>query len=83
VRFLFEGYYLPATVGVRAGVPTTITFVIKSDSGCGNTVEIPALKKTLALHVGQSRSVHFTPAKNQVIGFACPMKMIKGSVTAH
>jgi plastocyanin domain-containing protein len=33
--------------------------------------------------VGQSRSVHFTPAKNQVIGFACPMKMIKGSVTAH
>ncbi len=83
VRVIIDGGYKPATVSVKAGVPTTLSFTLKSDSDCGNTVVIPALKKTLDLKVGQTKSVSFTPKKNQTLTFACPMKMLTGKVVAR
>lgn len=79
---VIDGAYKPATVSVKAGVPTMLMFTLKKDSGCGNTVVIPALKKTLALKVGQTQSVTFTPKKGQTLAFACPMDMFKGKVVA-
>jgi plastocyanin domain-containing protein len=82
-RVVIDGAYKPATLSVKAGVPTKLSFTLKSDSGCGNTVVIPSLKKTLDLKVGQTQTVSFTPKKNQTIAFACPMQMFKGKVVAR
>jgi len=83
IHVVIDNAYQPASVQVVAGVPTTLSFTLKHDSGCGNTVVIPSLGKTLALRVGQTMSVSFTPTKNQTLAFACPMKMFQGQIVAR
>ncbi|RYX85087.1 hypothetical protein EON83_07520 [bacterium] len=82
-RVVIDGSYKPESVTLKAGIPATLSFTLKSDSGCGNTVVIPALKKTLALKVGQTKTVSFTPKKNQTLAFQCPMQMLNGKVVAR
>ena len=83
VRVVIDGAYKPANLSVRAGVPTTLSFFLKRDSGCGNSVVIPALNQTLDLEVGQTQSVTWTPKASQTLAFACPMKMFRGTVVAR
>lgn len=74
--------YKPASINVKAGKPVHLTFLSKGNS-CTNTVNIPALKKTLALKTGQKKTLTFTPKKGQTLAFACGMKMFKGKVVAR
>ncbi len=74
--------YKPATVNVKAGQPVRLTFLSKGSS-CANTVNIPALKKTLVLKTGQKKILTFTPKKGQTLAFACGMGMYKGRIVAR
>ena len=81
VTVTIDGGYKPATVSVKAGLPVQLTFFSKGAS-CANTVNIPALKKTLALKTGQKKTLTFTPKKGQNLAFACGMGMYKGRIVA-
>ena len=74
--------YTPSTINVKAGKPVELTFIGKGSS-CANTVNIPALDKTLTLKDGEKKTLTFTPKKGQTLAFACPMNMFKGEVVAH
>ena len=75
-----KGFH-PAAIKVKAGQEVHLTFVSKGES-CANGFTIPALKQTIKLKKGEKKEVTFTPKKGQVIGFACNMKMFKGTITA-
>ncbi len=65
---------------VKAGQPVALTFFLKSEAGCGNTVVLPAAKWKKTLKVGEKATVVYTPTKSGALGFACGMDMMKGSV---
>ena len=65
---------------VKAGQPVALTFFLKSDAGCGNTVVVPAAKWKKTLKVGQKATVVYTPTKTGPLGFQCGMNMMKGSL---
>jgi len=73
--------YSPASINVKGGQKVEMTFVSKGGGG-GNSVMIPALKKSFTLKKGQTKTITFTPKKGQTINFACSMKMHKGKVVA-
>jgi plastocyanin domain-containing protein len=73
--------YSPSSIAVKGGKRVAMTFVSKGD-GCGNSVTIPALKKSFTLKKGQKKNIAFTPKKGQTIAFACSMNMYKGKVVA-
>jgi plastocyanin domain-containing protein len=74
-----EGYKDNATT-VKAGKPVALTFFLKSDAGCGNTVKVPAAKWEKTLKIGQKATVTFTPKKSGPLAFACSMDHMKGSL---
>lgn len=65
---------------VKAGQPVALTFYLKSDAGCGNTVTVPAAKWKKTLKVGQKATVVYTPTKSGPLAFQCGMGMMKGSL---
>ena len=65
---------------VKAGQPVALTFYLKSDAGCGNTVVVPAAKWKQTLKVGDKATVVYTPTKTGPLGFQCGMGMMKGSL---
>jgi hypothetical protein len=52
VRAIIDNAYQPAAVRVSRHADDAFVHA-KHDSGCGNTVVIPSLGKTLDLHVGK------------------------------
>lgn len=74
--------YKPASVNVKAGQPVQLTFVSKGDS-CSNTVNFPALKKSLSLNRGDQKTLTYTPKKGQTLSYICGMQMFKGKVVAR
>ena len=65
---------------VKAGQPVALTFFLKSEAGCGNTVVLPAAKWKKTLKVGEKATVIYTPTKTGALGFACGMNHMKGSL---
>ena len=65
---------------VKAGQPVALTFFLKSDAACGNTVVLPAAKWKKTLKVGQKATVVYTPTKTGPLAFQCGMGMMKGSL---
>lgn len=74
-----QGYKANATT-VKAGKPVALTFFLKSEAGCGNSISVPAAKWTKNLKVGEKATVTFTPKKSGPLKFACSMDMMKGSL---
>lgn len=72
--------YKPGAATVKAGRPVALTFYLKSDAGCGNTVAFQTAKWQKDLKVGQKATVTFTPKKSGTLAFACGMDMYKGSL---
>ncbi len=65
---------------LKTGQPVALTFFLKSEAGCGNTVVLPAAKWKKTLKVGERATVVYTPTKSGVLQFACGMDMMKGSL---
>lgn len=78
-----EGYKNGAAT-VKVGMPVALTFTLKSDAGCGNTIVVPdADNWSKTLEVGQSATVVYTPTKSGTLAFMCGMNMYKGSVVVQ
>lgn len=65
---------------VKAGQPVALTFFLKSEAGCGDTVTLPAAKWKKTLKVGEKATVVYTPTKTGPLNFACSMNHMKGSL---
>ena len=65
---------------VKAGQPVALTFYLKSEAGCGDTVVLPAAKWKKTLKVGEKATVIYTPTKSGPLAFQCGMNMMKGSL---
>ena len=74
-----EGYKTGAAT-VKAGTPVALTFFLKSDAGCGNTIALPAAKWQKTLEVGEKATVTYTPTKSGPLSFQCGMAHMKGTV---
>ena len=68
---------------VKAGEPVALTFFLKSEAGCGNTVVLPAAKWKKTLKVGEKATVVYTPTKSGPLAFACGMNHMKGSLLVN
>ena len=68
---------------VKAGQPVALTFFLKSEAGCGNTVVLPAAKWKKTLKVGEKATVVYTPTKTGPLAFACGMNHMKGSLLVN
>ncbi len=75
-----KGFH-PAAIKVKPGQEVRLTFVSKGE-GCANSFTILALKQDVSLKKGEKKEIVFTPKKGQIIGFACKMRMFKGTITA-
>ncbi len=65
---------------VKAGQPVALTFYLKSEAGCGDTIVLPAAKWKKTLKVGEKATVVYTPTKTGPLAFACGMNHMKGSL---
>ncbi len=65
---------------VKAGQPVALTFYLKSEADCGDTITLPAAKWKKTLKVGEKATVVYTPTKTGKLTFACGMNMMKGSL---
>lgn len=74
-----DGYKTGAAT-LKAGRPVALTFYLRSDAACGNTVSLPATKWTKTLKVGEKATVKFTPKKSGPLAFSCGMDMHKGTI---
>jgi plastocyanin domain-containing protein len=72
--------YAASKVTLTKGQPVALTFVLKKESGCGDTVVVPEAKWRAALKVGGSATLIYTPQKTGSLKFACPMNMFRGSL---
>ncbi len=77
---LNEQGYQPASVKLRAGIPTRLTFVRQVEATCGTEIVLAdyGIKKDLPLR--EPVTIEFTPAKSGEFSFACGMNMLKGKL---
>lgn len=73
--------YKNGTATVKAGRPVALTFYLKEDAGCGNSISVPAAKWNKTLKVGQKATVVYTPKKSGPLAFQCSMGHMKGTLT--
>ncbi len=73
--------FKPSTIKVKAGQPVQITFDTKNRD-CATSVIFDGLKINKPLTKGKKTVVTFTVKKAGTYAFACPMKMMTGSVIA-
>lgn len=75
--------FSPDTVTVAVGEPVTITFIRRSEEGCGTEVVFPDLKIEKPLPLNKPVEVTFTPQKAGELKFACGMDMLRGKVVVR
>jgi plastocyanin domain-containing protein len=73
-----EGFQ-PSTVKLKAGVPTKMTFVRKTDQTCAKEVVIKEYNIDRKIPLNEPVTIEFTPRKGEFI-FACGMDMLKGKL---
>lgn len=78
-----EQGFEPATVPVRAGMPTRLTFIRTTDKTCGTEVVFPSLKIKRALPLDEPVVLELTPAGAEDIAFACGENMLRGTVVVQ
>ena len=75
--------YKPNRVEAELGKPITITFIRRSEQGCGTEVVFPDLKIKKQLPLNKPVKVAFTPQKRGEIRFTCAMDMFDGKVVVR
>lgn len=73
--------YKSGAATVQAGKPVALTFYLKEDTGCGNSVSVPVAKWNKTLKVGEKVTLVYTPQHTGALVFECGMGMYKGTLT--
>ena len=77
---VFASGFKPNTLTVEVGKPVTITFIRRSEEGCGTEVLFPDLKINRPLPLNMPVEVAFTPKSSGELKFSCGMDMLRGTV---
>lgn len=77
---LTENGYQPNSFKLKKGVPARVTFVRRTEAGCGQEIALPAYGIRRALPLNQPVTVSFTPAKTGSFSFTCGMGMLRGTI---
>ena len=77
---LTENGYQPQSFKLKKGVPARVTFVRRTEAGCGQEIALPAYGIRRALPFNQPVTVRFTPAKTGSFSFTCGMGMMRGTI---
>ena len=77
---LTENGYEPASLRLRRGVPTRVTFVRRVSDGCAQEVVLPDYGIKRELPLNEPVTVEFTPARAGSFTFSCGMGMVKGTL---
>lgn len=77
---LTESGYQPNSFKLKKGVPARVTFVRRTEAGCGQEIALPAYGIRRALPLNQPVTVRFTPAKTGSFSFTCGMGMLRGTI---
>jgi RND family efflux transporter MFP subunit len=77
---VLDAGYEPSTIQIEAGKPTTITFIRRSESTCGEVLKIPSLKLSEELPLNQAVAVEIPAQSEGEIKFTCGMDMMEGKV---
>ena len=75
-----EQGYTPASVKLRRGVPTRITFLRTTNATCATDVVISAYGINRSLPLNKAVVVSFTPKKSGEFTFTCGMNMMRGKL---
>ncbi len=70
----------PSKITVEKGKAARLVFIRKTDKTCATKVLIPDLNINRELPLNKPVVINIQPEKSGVIGFACPMKMLKGEM---
>ena len=79
VEVLAAGYR-PDSVTVRAGQPLKLTFIRRTDQGCGTEVLVPDFNLKATLPLNQPVTLDLVPARAGVFKFTCGMRMLRGKL---
>lgn len=77
---VFSSKYEPSEITAEAGKPLKLTFIRRSDQGCGTEIVFPDLKIQKKLPLNEPVLVEFTPEKSGTLRFTCGMDMFEGKV---
>ncbi|MBV6459426.1 MAG: Multidrug resistance protein MdtA [Fimbriimonadaceae bacterium] len=77
---VLSGSYNPASITVESGKPTTITFIRRSEVGCGTEIVFPELGIEKPLPLNEPVKVTIAPTKPGELRFTCGMDMFNGKV---
>lgn len=78
--FITENGYSRASISLRRGVPTRITFLRQTDATCATDIVIPEYRINKPLPLNMPVVVSFTPKRSGEIGFSCGMNMMRGKL---
>lgn len=70
----------PPNITLEAGETTQLLFIRKVKKTCITKIVIPDLEIDKELPLNKPVAIKIEPKKSGVIGFACPMNMIKGEM---
>lgn len=75
-----DGHYAPDVVTFKQGHPAELTFERRTNTGCLDVVQSPALGFKLALPINQPQTVTIPTDQTGVFDFSCGMDMVHGKV---
>jgi len=75
--------FVPANVVVPAGKPVTLMVTRKTDRTCATGLVMKEKDINQELPLDETVSITFTPDHAGTLEYACPMDMIKGSITVQ
>lgn len=73
--------FKPDHIPAKRGKPLTLVFNRTSDKTCATEVVIASERIRKELPLNKQTFVTFIPEKTGEVAFACPMNMVKGSIT--
>ena len=77
---VFASGFKPESVTVAKGEPVTITFIRRSEEGCGTEVLFPDLDINKPLPLNKPVEVELRADKSGELKFSCGMDMLRGKV---
>ena len=80
---IFATGYKPDVVNVERGKEVTITFIRRSEEGCGTEIVFPDLKIEKPLPLNKPVEVTLKPEKAGELKFTCGMDMLAGKVVVR